>query len=352
MLPQAAFWRGRRVLVTGHTGFKGAWLCLWLQRLGAEVTGLALDPETQPNLFGLLGDLGLAADRRLDIRDAGALRHAVQDAQPEVVLHLAAQALVRPSYDDPVGTFATNVMGTTHLLEAVRHTASVRVVVLVTTDKVYANREWPHPYRENDRLGGHDPYSASKAASELVIDCYHKAFLRPRGVALAAARAGNVIGGGDWAQDRLLPDAVRAWSAGQTLQVRRPDAVRPWQHVLEPLGGYLRLAEHLWQHPLAETAWNFGPAPHAALRVREVIECARAAFGRGQTEFAEGVSGVHEAGLLALDASLAHSRLGWFPRWDTREAIVRTLRWYQALGAGQAAKQLCLDDLRAYEEAA
>lgn len=351
MLPNAAFWRGRRVLVTGHTGFKGAWLALWLQRLGAEVSGVALNPDTQPNLFQQLGDLGLRHDMRCDIRDADDVMQLMQAVQPEVVLHLAAQALVRPSYADPVGTFATNIMGTAHVLEAVRHTPAVRVVVAVTTDKVYRNREWPHPYRESDRLGGHDPYSASKAACELVIDGYRQSFLNAQGVALASARAGNVIGGGDWAQDRLLPDAVRAWSAGTPLHVRRPDAVRPWQHVLEPLCGYLRLAEHLWQHPQAEPAWNFGPAAAAALSVREVIASAQAAFGQGQTQFAETVQGVHEAGLLALDASLAQQRLGWCARWDTHQAITRTLQWYRAHWAGQDARALCLADLNAYEEA-
>ena len=249
MLPNAAFWRGKRVLLTGHTGFKGAWLALWLQRLGVEVTGIALAPATQPSLFGLLGLDRWMPGHTCDIRNAAELKSLVGAARPEIVLHLAAQTLVRVGYQQPQETFGTNVMGTVNLLDALRDVDSVRVVVAVTTDKVYQNREWPYPYREEDALGGHDPYSASKAAAELVIASYRVSFLGLAGVAVASARAGNVIGGGDWAADRLIPDAIRAWNANQPLQIRRPQAIRPWQHVLEPLAGYIKLAEQLWQQP-------------------------------------------------------------------------------------------------------
>jgi CDP-glucose 4,6-dehydratase len=274
MRPDPHFWRGKRVLLTGHTGFKGAWLALWLQRLGAQVTGVALPPATEPNLFTLARVEQGVETHFCDIRSAQALALRVRAARPEVVLHLAAQALVRPGYAAPLDTFATNVMGTAHLLDALRGLPEVRVAVVVTTDKVYRNREWAYPYREDDQLGGHDPYSASKAATELVTASYRDSFLAAQGVAVATARAGNVIGGGDWAQDRLLPDAVRAWGAGETLHIRRPHATRPWQHVLEPLAAYLRLAQRLWEQPGLAGAYNFGPLPHEAASVKHVIELA------------------------------------------------------------------------------
>ncbi len=266
--PDASFWRGKRVLLTGHTGFKGAWLALWLRRLGAEVTGVALPPADEPSLFTLADVGGLCDSHLQDIRDAARLAAVVKAARPQILLHLAAQALVRASYRDPVGTFATNAMGTAHVLDALRGLDGARVAVMVTTDKVYRNLEQAVPFRETDELGGHDPYSASKAAAEVVIASYRDAFLSEQGVAVASARAGNVIGGGDWSEDRLLPDAVRAWQAGEALHVRRPAAIRPWQHVLEPLAGYLILAETLWDRPALAGAYNFGPATPAQPMVR------------------------------------------------------------------------------------
>jgi CDP-glucose 4,6-dehydratase len=348
------FWRGRRVLLTGHSGFKGAWLAVWLARLGAQVTGVALRPESSPSLFELAAIERLVASSHfLDIRDSASLTALVRTSQPDVVLHLAAQALVRRSYEAPVETFATNVLGTVHLLEALRQTDSVRAAVLVTTDKVYANREWAWPYRESDALGGHDPYSARKAACEIVIDSYRKAFLGRSGVRIASARAGNVIGGGDWSHDRLLPDAVRAWQSGGTLDIRRPGAVRPWQHVLEPLCAYLVLAQALFRGQAPEEAYNFGPGSDEAAPVRKVIELAQAAWGgRAPVNWGSGDEGPHEAGLLALEVAKARRVLGVTPRWTLERAVQRTMAWYRGLAQGQPAMSLCHADIDAFEAAA
>jgi CDP-glucose 4,6-dehydratase len=347
--PDAAFWRGKRVLLTGHTGFKGAWLALWLQRLGAQVTGLALAPATQPSLFELAG-ISQGLDHHVaDIRDAPAVARVVQIARPEIVLHLAAQALVRESYREPVATWSSNVMGTVHVLDALRLHPGARVAVCVTTDKVYRNREWHHPYRESDELGGHDPYSASKAACELAIASYRDAFLAEHGLALASARAGNVIGGGDWAADRLLPDVVRAWQRGETVQIRRPEATRPWQHVIEPLAGYLCLVQALWQDATQAGAWNFGPLAHERATVRQVVDLARGAWGSGAVEYAPQTEGPHEASWLALDTSRVQAQLALQPRWDLEQSVLRTLRWYRAQHEGADARALCLRDLEAWE---
>jgi CDP-glucose 4,6-dehydratase len=347
-----AFWSGRRVFLTGHTGFKGSWLALRLSALGAQITGFALAPNTDPDLFTRARVGETLTHIEGDIRDRTALTDAVRSAQPEIVLHLAAQPLVRAGYEFPVDTFATNVMGTAHVLEACRDLPGCRAIVVVTTDKVYRNLEQPYPYREDDPLGGHDPYSASKAAAELVAACWRDSFLGERGIAVATARAGNVIGGGDWSAERLLPDAVRAWEAGTALTVRRPEAVRPWQHVLEAVDAYLILAERLWHSPEAVGAWNFGPETGSAATVRTVIELARGAYGAGDVHYANEKAGPHEAGWLALEIAKARHSLGVHPRWSLEEAVRRTMDWHRRLGDGADARALCREDARAFEDAA
>lgn len=352
MAVNSDFWRGRRVFLTGHTGFKGGWLATWLQHAGAEVHGYALAPPTAPNLFSVarVAD-GLAGHTTGDLRDAPRLAAALRQAEPEVVFHLAAQALVRPSYAQPVDTYAVNVMGTVNLLEAVRGCASVRALVNVTTDKCYDNREWLWPYRENEALGGRDPYSSSKACAELVTAAYRDSFLAPAGVAVATARAGNVIGGGDWAADRLLPDFFRAVDAGRPLEVRFPDATRPWQHALEPLAGYLRLAERLLTDGAAfAEAWNFGPADAGAQPVRWLLDhlCARQP---GATWHHVGGAHPHEAGLLKLDSSKARSRLGWRESWDLATALDMSLQWHRAWRAGEDMHEVCLRQIDAHQRA-
>ena len=347
--PRPDFWRGRRVLVTGHTGFKGSWLTLWLHRLGAELTGISLPPQTAPNLFSLIAADGLCNSHFCDIRDVSSLVSLVRGSRAEIVLHLAAQPLVRPSYRDPLTTFTTNVIGSANLLEALRGLESLRAVVVVTTDKVYRNVESDVPYNEADALGGHDPYSASKAACELVVASYRDAFLSSQGVAVATARAGNVIGGGDWSEDRLLPDAVRAWLGARVLAVRHPDAIRAWQHVLEPLAGYLSLVQQLTTHPELAGAYNFGPAADACVSVRELLEMARTAFGGGAMTHVECPAGLHETGQLLLDTTKAAQRLGVHPRWPLSESVGRTMRWYRAQHAGESARALCDADITAFE---
>ena len=349
MTPRTDFWRGKRVLLTGHTGFKGGWLALWLRRLGSHVTGIALPPNTTPGLFELARVAEGMNSKFCDIRDAAALGGIVAAARPEIVFHLAAQPLVRASYRDPLETFASNVMGTVHLLDALRGLDDVRAVVMVTTDKVYRNNEWPYPYREDDPLGGHDPYSASKAASEIVIASYRDAFLAGHGVAVGSARAGNVIGGGDWSEDRLIPDAVRAWQSGKPLEIRNPQAIRPWQHVLEPLAGYLTLAQKLWQQPELAGAYNFGPQTDEAVTVRQMVELARTAYGDAEVIYANGAEGPHEAGCLALETAKARVSLGVTPKWALAEAVNRTMAWYRAHHEGADVPSLCEAEISAYE---
>ena len=352
MLPAEQFWRGKRVLLTGHTGFKGAWLALWLQRLGAQVTGLALAPATTPNLFTLAGVAARLQHHVCDVRDAPGVEALVQRCRPQVVLHLAAQALVRPSYEQPLETFATNVMGTANLLDALRRAQDLRSVVVVTTDKVYQSRQPPHAFGEDNALGGTDPYSASKAAAEMVVASYRSAYFLGSGVGVASARAGNVIGGGDWSQDRLLPDAARAWGSGRALTVRRPAATRPWQHVLEPLGGYLRLAQRLWDDSSAAGAFNFGPDALDAASVRDVVELARAAYGGAEVIYSDGETGPHEAAWLALDNRKAREVLGIVPRWTLAESVQRSMLWYRRLHQGADAASMCQAELSDYGVAA
>ncbi len=345
----AEIYRGRRVLLTGHTGFKGSWLATWLMELGAQVTGLGLAPESAPAHWDLLNNASI--DLRGDIRDQAVVRSAFEQAQPEIVFHLAAQALVRRSYRDPLESWSTNVMGTANVLEACRLTPSVRAVVVITTDKVYANQEWPWGYRENDRLGGHDPYSASKAASELVVDSYRKAFWGADGAPLiASARAGNVIGGGDWSEDRLIPDLVRAVQAGQSLEIRSPQSTRPWQHVLECLSGYLLLGQRLLASDKSVAGgWNFGPAAQDNRTVAQVLTGLQQHWPE-LSWHTTSVAQPHEANLLYLDCAQARARLGWQPVWSLEQSLEMTADWYRHQSStGQA---ITRDQLTRYIRAA
>lgn len=354
-------WRGRRVLLTGHTGFKGSWLTLWLLSLGAEVSGYALAPEDGRALFTDLGldqAMGYSHWGRLhhhlgDVCDLESLSRYVQEAQPQVVIHLAAQSLVRRSYRDPLGTWSVNVQGSLNLLEALKPLVHPCAVVMVTTDKVYANREWDFGYRENDRLGGHDPYSASKAAAELAIASWRASFCgvgahQTPQLAIATARAGNVIGGGDWAEDRIVPDAIRSLAAGEAIPVRQPQAIRPWQHVLEPLGGYLLLAEKLVTAGQAHaSAFNFGPTLEANRSVLELVEGALAYWPGSWRDLCDPAA-PHEAGRLHLQIDKACHQLGWYPRWPFAVTVARTVAWYQAVHEGASPLASCLADLQAY----
>jgi CDP-glucose 4,6-dehydratase len=343
--PDPAFWAGKRVLVNGHTGFKGAWLCLWLARMGAEVSALSLPPESRDALF-TAADLDALVDGRFgDLRDLVAVRRWVRTGRPEIVIHMAAQALVRAGYADPEATYATNVMGTVHILEALRHDPDVRVALMVTSDKVYSPDEAAMPFPEGARLGGLDPYSASKAACETVIASYRDAYLRGRGVAVASARAGNVIGGGDWAADRLLPDLIRAWRSGVPARIRNPNAVRPWQHVLDPLLAYLILIERLWTRPELSGPYNIGPTAQGAGSVSRVVELAQEAWGGGGVVQDE-EPGPLETARLTLNTEKTARTLG-IPgsRWPLDTAVAATVDWYRRYLDGGDARALCADDI-------
>lgn len=347
------FWMGKKVFLTGHTGFKGTWLSLWLEHLGAEVHGYALPPNTSPSIFEVTRAGERMTSRLGDIRDPQALEAAMQASAAEIVIHMAAQPLVRYSYDHPVETFAVNVMGTANLLEAVRKTPTVQVVVNVTTDKCYENREWVWGYRENEPLGGHDPYSSSKACSELVTAAYRTSFFEVGGgssrVAVATARAGNVIGGGDWAADRIVPDFVRAAEAGDPLKVRNPASIRPWQHVLEPLSGYLLLAERLHGSPEKYAgAWNFGPDDADAVPVGQIVETLARHWGPDARWIPDGGRHPHEATFLKLDCSKARQALAWSPRWTVDEAVSRSVDWYKAHGRADDLRAVSMAQIEAY----
>lgn len=347
-----AFWAGKRVFLTGHTGFKGGWMALWLQRMGTRLTGFALSPPTEPALF----DVARVADGMTsiigDIRDRDMLEQALVDADPEIVIHMAAQPLVRASYDDPIGTYATNVMGTVHLLEAVRKAKNVRACVVVTTDKCYENREWAWGYREDEAMGGHDPYSNSKGCAELVVSAYRRSFMSEAGVALASGRAGNVIGGGDWAADRLIPDILRAIEKGESVLIRNPLAIRPWQHVLEPVGGYLALAQALWCEPeRAAQAWNFGPRDDDARPVQWIVERMCDAWGDGASWTRDESIQPHEARYLKLDISKVRAELGWQPSWDLAQALTSIVAWQRAWRSGADMQEYCLTELERFAAA-
>lgn len=352
------FWKNKRVFVTGHTGFKGGWLSLWLQEMGAIVSGFALDPPTERNLFTIARVEENMASVIGDIRDHELLNSVVASFKPDIIFHLAAQPLVRLSYADPIGTYAINVLGTVHLLEAIRHLNCVRAVVNITSDKCYENKEWHWGYRESDRLGGHDPYSNSKACVELVTAAYRQSYFNPdnynqHGCALATARAGNVIGGGDWATDRLVPDLLAAFETESILNIRSPGAIRPWQHVLEPLSGYLSLAEKLYDYgPKYMEPWNFGPRDGEAKTVRWVVEYLLAAWGENKctVDFAQQPPQHHEASYLKLDCSKANDLLAWQSIQSLPDTLDGIIKWHKAYLAGEDMKAYCLSEITAYRK--
>ncbi len=349
-----SFWKGRKVFITGHTGFKGSWLCLWLNRLGANITGYALNPPTNPNLYELCRIGTFVHTTMADIRDNALLTKAMQAAKPELVIHMAAQPLVRDSYKIPVETYAVNVMGTVNLFEAVRATKSVKAVINVTTDKCYENKEWVWGYRENEPMGGYDPYSNSKACSELVTTAYRRSYFNDKeydkhGVSVASARAGNVIGGGDWATDRLIPDFIRAILKKEKVLVRNPQAIRPWQHVLEPLSGYLLLAQKLFvEGPRFSGAWNFGPDDSDAKPVSWLMEYLCAKWGNGASYSIDKSTHPHEAHYLKLDCSKAKTELGWHPKWNLDKALDSIIEWTQVYAKHEDVEASCISQIEDY----
>lgn len=354
LVMDSAFWKDKKVFITGHTGFKGSWLCLWLHSLGTKVTGYALNPPTEPSLFKLCKIDELVNSNIADIRDAEDLKKAMRTAAPEIVIHMAAQPLVRDSYKNPVETYEINVMGTVNLFEAVRDCKTVKVVVNVTTDKCYENREWVWSYRENEPLGGYDPYSNSKACSELVTAAYRTSFFNLKDysnhdVAVASARAGNVIGGGDWATDRLVPDCIKGILKGEKIRVRNPHAIRPWQHVLEPLSGYLTLAMKLYADgPNYSEAWNFGPDDSDAKPVEWIVQKMCSKWGRNAMYEIDKGAHPHEAHYLKLDCSKAKAELGWHPKWDLEKAIDSIIEWTAAYRDGKDLREVCFKQIEEY----
>lgn len=349
------FWAGKVVLLTGHTGFKGSWLSLWLQSMGAKVVGYALPPPSNPSLFVTANVAEGMTSIEGDIRDYAALANAFKQYRPEIVIHMAAQALVRYSYNNPIETYATNVMGTVHLLEAARQAGGVRAIVNVTSDKCYENREWIWGYRENEPMGGFDPYSNSKGCAELVASAYRSSYFNPNnfadhGVSLASARAGNVIGGGDWAKDRLIPDIMRAITQGKPVNIRNPRAIRPWQHVLEPLSGYLLLAQKLYEEGAAYAeGWNFGPNDEDAKPVQWIVERLTKAWDEGSNWVLDGGNHPHEAHYLKLDCAKAKERLDWHPRWNLQTTLDSITRWNKQWLAGENMKNISLQQITDYQ---
>lgn len=344
-----AFWKDKSVFLTGHTGFKGSWLSLWLHSMGAQVHGFSLVPPTEPNLFTVAQIEGLMASSRIgDIRELEAVRQAMQSCEPAIVIHMAAQPLVRESYRDPVATYATNVMGTLHVLEAARYTPSIKAVVNVTTDKCYENKEWVWGYREDEAMGGHDPYSNSKGCSELVTSAYRRSFLQEKGMAIATARAGNVIGGGDWAEDRLVPDILRAFEQNKSVTIRNPNSTRPWQHVLEPLSGYLVLAEQLYKNGQQfEEGWNFGPDEDPR-PVHWIVERLANIWGQSAAWLPDAGPHPHEANFLKLDISKAKARLHWQPRWSLDTSLAQVINWHKSWLASEDMRAVSLAQIKQY----
>jgi len=349
-----SFWKDKRVFLTGHTGFKGSWLSIWLHSMGAKMTGYALAPPTQPSLFEEANVSELIHSIIGDIRDVDTLDKAMQEANPEIVIHMAAQPLVIESYKSPIETYSTNVMGTVYLFESIRKSSSVKAVINVTTDKCYENKEWIWGYRENEPLGGYDPYSNSKACSELVTSSYRSSFFNPadydtHGVAVASARAGNVIGGGDWAENRLIPDCINSLVNNEPIQIRNPHAIRPWQHVLEPLGGYLLLAEKLYNHgPKYAEAWNFGPNDEDAKPVEWIVQKMIEQWDGYATYRVDEGDHLHEAGYLKLDCSKAKMELGWQPRWSLETAIEKIMEWSKSYQQTKSIRETCQNQLKEY----
>ena len=343
-----SYWLGKTVLVTGHTGFKGSWLIMCLRQLGCRVIGLGLKPNTTPSLFEEANIANFCDSHEIDIRDAKKVKIFLEEKKPEVIFHLAAQAIVYESYKTPLETFATNTMGTVNLLDGIRSIGLDSIIVMVTSDKVYAPNLLSRPYKEEDPLGGHDPYSASKAASEIIIACYQQAFFSEQGIALASGRAGNVIGGGDWAPNRLIPDAIRAWSQNEEVLIRHPSSVRPWQHVLEPVYGYILLAQRLGENIIGSGAYNFGPKKEDALPVEELIKLAQSHWPEANVVLEICDQGFHESTWLELDSEKSMTDLGFKPRWDIREAVQYTMNWYRKFEARENPADLCFGDIQSY----
>ncbi|MCM3765772.1 CDP-glucose 4,6-dehydratase [Neobacillus niacini] len=354
------FWKGKKVFITGHTGFKGSWLCLWLHHLGAEITGYSLPAPTNPSLFGLCEIDKLTNTIIGDIREREKLRLSLKQSNPDIVFHMAAQPLVRPSYENPIETYETNVMGTAYLFEAIRlanlKNKKIKAIVNVTSDKCYENKEWHWGYREHEQLGGYDPYSNSKACSELITACYRNSFFNPKtyethGVAIASGRAGNVIGGGDWAKDRLIPDSIQCLLEGETIKIRNPESIRPWQHVLEPLSGYLLLAQKLYKEGVQYAeGWNFGPDSESEQTVEWVVSRLCKKWGSGAYFEMVHNNGPHEAHYLKLDCSKAKTELGWKPKWDLDYALDKVIEWSLAYKTGRDVRGVCLTQIIEYED--